>query len=163
QRAAARRRARSRPPGRTGPGAGPGRRVGAGPNRRGQSARAGMASVCPGHPGGRTVAGAARRRGAGAGRRFRRPPNRTDPAAARPVTPSTDWLARAWDAIDRDRLVELVAALVRFPSVTPPGEEEPIARFLAERFRASGLAAEIQEVAPGRANAIGRLGPAGGR
>jgi acetylornithine deacetylase/succinyl-diaminopimelate desuccinylase family protein len=75
----------------------------------------------------------------------------------------TDWLQVAWDAIDRDRLVQLTAALVRFPSVTPPGEEEPIARFLAERFRAIGLATECQEIAGGRLNVIGRFGPAGGR
>jgi acetylornithine deacetylase len=75
----------------------------------------------------------------------------------------TDWLARALAAVDADDLVRLTGDLVRFPSVTPPGTEEAIAGFLAERFRSRGLVAELQEVAPGRFNAIGRLGPAGGR
>ena len=74
----------------------------------------------------------------------------------------TDRLARALAAVDAEALVRLTGDLVRFPSVTPPGTEEAIARFLAERFRSRGLAVELQEVAPGRFNAIGRLGPSGG-
>jgi acetylornithine deacetylase/succinyl-diaminopimelate desuccinylase family protein len=75
----------------------------------------------------------------------------------------TDWLARALAAVDVEAVIRLTGDLVHFPSVTPPGSEEAIARFLAERFHSRGLAVELQEVAPGRFNAIGRLGPAGGR
>lgn len=75
----------------------------------------------------------------------------------------TEWVRRALHAVDATALVQLTTDLVRFPSVTPPGSEEPIARFLAERFRAHGLGVELQEVTPGRFNAVGRLGQARGR
>jgi succinyl-diaminopimelate desuccinylase len=75
----------------------------------------------------------------------------------------TDWLQLALAAVDADALVKLTGDLIRFPSVNPPGGEESIARFLSNRFRALGLASELQSIAPGRLNAIGRLGPAGRR
>jgi acetylornithine deacetylase/succinyl-diaminopimelate desuccinylase-like protein len=58
----------------------------------------------------------------------------------------TEWLQRALQAVDATALVKLTADLVRFSSVTPPGSEEPIARFVADRFRAHGLGVELQEV-----------------
>lgn len=75
----------------------------------------------------------------------------------------TDQLQVALAAVDVDALVQLTGDLIRFPSVTPPGGEEAIARFVADRFCTIGLATELQPVAPGRLNAIGRLGPVGGR
>ena len=59
--------------------------------------------------------------------------------------------------IDRDLVIELTRELVRIPSVNPPGDEQPAAEFLAERMRELGLQAEVQELEPDRANAIGRL------
>lgn len=75
----------------------------------------------------------------------------------------TDHARRALDAIDADTLVGLTTDLIRHASVTPPGSEEPVARCLEARMRAHGLATELQQVAQGRLNAVGRLGPAGGR
>lgn len=59
--------------------------------------------------------------------------------------------------VDRDLVVELTQELIRFRSINPPGDEEPVAEFLAGRLREFGLDAQIQPVEPGRANLIGRL------
>lgn len=59
--------------------------------------------------------------------------------------------------IDRDLVVRLTRDLIRFPSVNPPGDEGPVAEYLAREMRALDLEAEVQQVAPGRANVIGRL------
>lgn len=75
----------------------------------------------------------------------------------------SDWERRVLGAIDPDELVRLTGELVRFASVTPPGSEEAVARYLAKRFAAKGLRAELQELSPGRLNAIGRLGRGGAR
>src|SRR5450631_2688830 len=108
---------------------------------------------------GNTSAGDARARAAGYGRRLRRRGVGRDRTGVASVT---EWLRAALDAVDVDALVQLTGDLIRFPSVTPPGGEEAIARFVADRFRSIGLATELQPVAPGRLNAIGRLGPLGG-
>jgi acetylornithine deacetylase len=70
---------------------------------------------------------------------------------------------------ERAATVELVKRLVAIDSVNPalvPGAagEEELANFVAERMKAAGLEAHLQETAPGRPNAIGRLvGTGGGR
>jgi acetylornithine deacetylase len=61
-----------------------------------------------------------------------------------------------------DPAVDLLKALVAIDSVNPslvPGAsgEAAVARALAERMRAIGLAVHVQEVAPGRPNVIGVL------
>ncbi|MBI3975284.1 MAG: ArgE/DapE family deacylase [Armatimonadetes bacterium] len=64
--------------------------------------------------------------------------------------------------IDRNRLIALLAGLVRENSINPdlvagaPGEGA-IAAVLVEYCRRGGLEAEVREVAPGRANVIARL------
>ncbi|MGH2830397.1 MAG: ArgE/DapE family deacylase [Actinomycetota bacterium] len=64
--------------------------------------------------------------------------------------------------VDATRLTALLTALVRFNSVNPDlvtgaaGERE-IATFLVECCRRRGLEAELEEVAPGRFNAVARL------
>lgn len=64
--------------------------------------------------------------------------------------------------IDRNRLIALLAGLVRENSINPdlvagaPGEGA-IAAFLAEHCRRGGLEVEVREVAPARANVIARL------
>ncbi|MGH3022043.1 MAG: M20/M25/M40 family metallo-hydrolase [Gaiellaceae bacterium] len=64
-------------------------------------------------------------------------------------------------------LVELLSALVRIDSVNPvlvPGGagEEEIARFVAGWLEEAGLEAEVEEVAPGRFNAVGIARGSGG-
>lgn len=59
--------------------------------------------------------------------------------------------------IDDDLVVQLTRDLIRFPSVNPPGNEQVVAEFLAERMRQLGLEAEVQPLEPDRANVIGRL------
>jgi succinyl-diaminopimelate desuccinylase len=55
---------------------------------------------------------------------------------------STDNLLRIIDE-RRDELVELTRALIRFPTVNPPGEAYgPCARFIGDRLRARGFAVE---------------------
>jgi succinyl-diaminopimelate desuccinylase len=66
--------------------------------------------------------------------------------------PLEDVLGR----IDREELVRLTEDLVRIPSVYRPeregGNENEVARFVAERLRNSGFEVRTEEVAPGRTN-----------
>ncbi len=55
----------------------------------------------------------------------------------------------------RERVLALAQALIRIPS--PSGDEEAVARFLAEHLAAAGLAASMPEVAPRRFNVLARL------
>ena len=63
-------------------------------------------------------------------------------------------------ALVPDEIVDLAKALVRIPSYTT--EETPVARFLDELFRREGLESRLQEVDPGRFQALARLPGAGG-
>lgn len=60
-------------------------------------------------------------------------------------------------AIDPNLVVELTRDLIRFPTVNPPGNELPAARYLADRMEQFGLDVELQELEENRANVIGRL------
>jgi acetylornithine deacetylase/succinyl-diaminopimelate desuccinylase family protein len=67
--------------------------------------------------------------------------------------------------IDADNLEGLVADLVEIPSENPPGNEGPVARFLADRLADSpvGFDVEVQPVKEDRPNVIARVGdPDGG-
>ena len=69
---------------------------------------------------------------------------------------------RLVDDIDAREAVDLLAAMIRFRSYSgEPGEAE-LARFMVERMRGLGLAADLQRVADGRFNAIGTLAGSGG-
>lgn len=83
-----------------------------------------------------------------------------DPAqvrpAARPLSQQQrDWLARAWAALDRERLAYLITELVNVPS--PTGSEGACAQRAVEAMRQGGLDATYQEISPARGNAVGRL------
>jgi acetylornithine deacetylase len=65
---------------------------------------------------------------------------------------------RALAAIDEDGVVALLRALVRTPSVNPPGEEGAVASLIAERLEAAGIPARLDEVEPGRPNVLAELG-----
>jgi succinyl-diaminopimelate desuccinylase len=63
---------------------------------------------------------------------------------------STDPTENLCKAIDerRDELVELTRALIRFPTVNPPGEVyRPCAEFIGERLRARGFAVDYVHAA----------------
>jgi acetylornithine deacetylase/succinyl-diaminopimelate desuccinylase-like protein len=64
------------------------------------------------------------------------------------------------DSMNVDRLVSTACALVAIPSVT--GSELPCAEYLITEMNEAGLSTELQEVEPGRANAVGRLAGSGG-
>jgi succinyl-diaminopimelate desuccinylase len=70
---------------------------------------------------------------------------------------------RVLSFIDEARLVHVARALVRIDTQNPPGNEAPLAAFAAEYLSRDGVACEIQEVKPGRANLLARLGPEGAR
>lgn len=59
--------------------------------------------------------------------------------------------------VDRDLVIELTRELVRFRSVNPPGDEQPVAEYLARRMDALGMDTEIEPLEPGRANVVGRI------
>jgi acetylornithine deacetylase/succinyl-diaminopimelate desuccinylase family protein len=59
--------------------------------------------------------------------------------------------------VDVDALRELLVALVRAPSVNPPGDEGPVAMLMAERLERLGLETRTVEARPGRPSVIARL------
>ena len=61
-----------------------------------------------------------------------------------------------WTAVGREA-VELLRAYVRIDTTNPPGNEIAGARFLADVLAHDGIASEIVESAPGRANLVARL------
>ncbi|HZS33139.1 MAG TPA: ArgE/DapE family deacylase [Methylomirabilota bacterium] len=60
-----------------------------------------------------------------------------------------------------DALGDFLQALVRIPSVNPPGGEGPVARLVLDRLQALGLDGRIVESAPGRANVVAHLAGSG--
>jgi succinyl-diaminopimelate desuccinylase len=63
---------------------------------------------------------------------------------------SSDATENLFKAIDerRDELIELTRALIRFPTVNPPGEAyRPCAEFIGERMRARGFAVDYVRAA----------------
>ena len=67
---------------------------------------------------------------------------------------------RAVDALDRDKLAELVESMVAIAS--PTGEEAGLAAFVVQHLQSAGVEAFVQSVGPGGANAIGMLRGSGG-
>ncbi len=59
--------------------------------------------------------------------------------------------------ISEDRLVTLTKDLVAIPSENPPGNENAIARYIAEFFEGRGMRPAITEKTPGRPNVIVHL------
>lgn len=55
-------------------------------------------------------------------------------------------------------VVDIAMELIRINTEGPPGNEEPCARYIRDLMEDMGLLAEVQGVAPNRANAIGKLG-----
>ncbi len=91
--------------------------------------------------------------------------------AAGAVPPGLDRLLDDVDAAQQE-LAELLAALVRFPTVNfgaghpgrdavPNGNETPCASYLRDRLLAEGVPAAVHESAPSRGNLIARLSAAG--
>ena len=58
---------------------------------------------------------------------------------------------------------ELLAALVRIDSCVTPGDEIEIASFVHARLESAGIAAQLDEFEPGRANVLARIGGDGNR
>jgi len=71
---------------------------------------------------------------------------------------------RAIERVDREESLEFLAKMIRFKSYSgTPGESER-ARFMVDAMTPPGVDAFLQEVEPGRFNAIGRWrGTGGGR
>jgi acetylornithine deacetylase len=69
-----------------------------------------------------------------------------------------DEARAAAERIDEARLVRLAQDLVRIDTDNPPGNETSAAQFLADYLGGLGLQTELEEVRPGRANVIARLG-----
>jgi succinyl-diaminopimelate desuccinylase len=68
----------------------------------------------------------------------------------REISMPSDATENLFKAIDgrRDELVELTRALIRFPTVNPPGEAyRPCAEFIGERMRARGFAVDYVRAA----------------
>jgi acetylornithine deacetylase len=73
------------------------------------------------------------------------------------ITPQTAAVLAA--AVDETRLVETASELVAIPSFT--GSEQACAEYLVDALTQAGLESSLQQIEPGRANAVGRR-PGGG-
>ena len=64
------------------------------------------------------------------------------------------------ELIDLDYVQKTLLELVSIPSVNPPQDqgEEKAARYLARKLEELGAEAHVDQVSPGRANAVGILG-----
>lgn len=67
------------------------------------------------------------------------------------TVPTLDWLQV------RDEVTRHLQRLIRFETVNPPGNETPLALYLADLLRQEGIAAEVIESAPNRGNLVARL------
>jgi acetylornithine deacetylase/succinyl-diaminopimelate desuccinylase-like protein len=72
-----------------------------------------------------------------------------------PALEQVDW-EREGQAV-----VELLAALLRFDTTNPPGNEAEAVAFLADTLRQAGVEPEVLSPAPGRANLVARLAGGG--
>jgi acetylornithine deacetylase/succinyl-diaminopimelate desuccinylase-like protein len=63
--------------------------------------------------------------------------------------------ARIIAAVDETLVLDLAKRVIEIPSAT--GEEEGFARFLVGTMREAGFEAKLQEIYPGRCNAVGRI------
>jgi succinyl-diaminopimelate desuccinylase len=74
-------------------------------------------------------------------------------------------LPAALARVDEGELVALARDLIRIPSVVKPGDptltEGAVAAFVQRWLEAEGFEVEVQPVAPGRPNVLGRLGARG--
>ena len=66
-------------------------------------------------------------------------------------------LDRALDRLCGDHLVRLLQELVRIDTTYPPGSEQRLATFIADRLEATGVTASVHGFGAGRANLVGRL------
>ncbi|WP_127579483.1 M20 family metallopeptidase [Paenibacillus koleovorans] len=73
------------------------------------------------------------------------------------------WKTKATTAIEsrREELLELVSALIRFPSENPPGNSYPITRFIADYLGEAGIQCEWHEATPGMWNLVARTSGGG--
>jgi len=60
--------------------------------------------------------------------------------------------------VSADEIVQITQKLVRINSVNPPGAEEKVAKTVVDLLRSEGIGTEIQDVEPGRPNALGIVG-----
>lgn len=67
----------------------------------------------------------------------------------------TEW-AIDWASV-RDEVTRHLQALIRFETVNPPGNETPLAEYLATVLEREGIPAEVIESAPGRGNLVARI------
>jgi len=63
------------------------------------------------------------------------------------------WVEAAWASIDRDDVARLLVEMVNIPS--PPGEERPLAEFIAAHLSERGVRARCQLLDDRQANAVG--------
>src|SRR5215204_5603245 len=68
-----------------------------------------------------------------------------------PALEQVDW------ELEGGALVELLAALLRFDTTNPPGNEAECVEFLADTLRQAGVEPEVLSPVPGRANLVARL------
>ena len=61
-----------------------------------------------------------------------------------------------WDITSREAL-DILVRYIRIPTINPPGNEAPAARYLGSLIEAEGIACEYIETAPNRECVVARL------
>jgi acetylornithine deacetylase/succinyl-diaminopimelate desuccinylase-like protein len=79
------------------------------------------------------------------------PPHDTSSLASTQMLASVDWSKAGDEAFDDLRGYLMV------PTINPPGDEKPGAEFLAQLLAKDGIEAELDEIAPNRANLYARI------
>lgn len=79
------------------------------------------------------------------------------------MAPTATAPSKLLDRIDADETLRLAQAMIRIPSVNPPGEEAAVAAYLDDYLRRAGLDVHVSEVLPGRPNVVAtaEFGPGG--
>lgn len=75
------------------------------------------------------------------------------------VSPSISVAASSdvidWDAVT-ERTIAILGEMVPIDTANPPGNELPVARYVAEKLAAAGIDVDVLDSAPGRGNVVAR-------
>lgn len=70
---------------------------------------------------------------------------------------------KIFELLNKDEIVELLQKMIKFKTVNPPGDETPLAEFLADEMISFGMEAAVERLNENRANVTGRLRGTGER
>src|SRR5215210_1039515 len=90
------------------------------------------------------------------------PTQPTQPLADRDIGIDREQAERVLAQIDQDETIAFLQALVRVPSVNPPGDVREAIRLCEEKLEQAGFATKVVGPTPELANLVATLGGDGG-